>query len=259
MKFLEWINKKFKKTYVYHVSPKSSIVRLRPTSARKGLQAIKQGTSGIYVAPKFRDAVAWATSFVGHKKYNTQKPNERLKEKGGGYHGDKFPETYNNLTIYKIEVPEDLLKIVWKSSSWEPEYFIPAEYMDNLKIIKSKTYSMNDLILMDNKRSQKRTELASSSLLTIKKASKSNLAARYYLELTDFYNQYLLKGKKPILNDDPKYSNDHLIRQKIDKLKDYIYENDNYWTYKIREKLNKAQQLEVEKLYLEIKKLIENL
>lgn len=257
MEFREFFEKS-PKTYVYHVSPDSSIGRLRATGSHRGQQSVRMGRSGIYVAPKFRDAVVWATSYIGHKKYNTQKPNERLKEKGGGYHGEKFPETYENLTIYKIEVPKELLKNVWKSSSWEPEYFIPAEHMGDLKVVKSKTYSMNDLMVIDSRRNQKRAELASSDLLLIKKASKSNLAARYYLELKDLYNQYLLRGKRPILNDDPKYSNDHLIHQKIDELKRYIFQNSNYYV-KIIEKLDEAQQRDVEKLYLEIRKMIEKL
>jgi hypothetical protein len=42
MNFKEFFEKS-PKTYVYHVSPDSSIRKLRATSARKGLQAVKQG------------------------------------------------------------------------------------------------------------------------------------------------------------------------------------------------------------------------
>jgi hypothetical protein len=264
MHFKEFFEKS-PKTYVYHVSPDSSIGRLRATGSNRGQQSVKMGKSGIYVAPKFKDAVVWGVSYVSGKKYNTQKPNERLKEKesGGGWHGDSGPKNYKNLTIYKIEVPKELLKNVWSSSSWEPEYFIPSEYMDQIKIVKSKTYSLNDLIIMDSRSGQKRTEsLLARDSVGIEKASKTNLAARYYLELKNLYNQYLLRGKRPIINADPEYGikNDHLIRQKIEKLRDYIYTSGKNWaTVEFIDRLNPVQLKEVEKMHNDIKRMIEGL
>jgi len=254
---------KSKKAIVYHVSPNSSIKKLRPTGSHKGQQSIKMGRGGIYVAPKFKDAVAWATSYVGGKKYHTQKPNDRLKEResGGGWHGDKGPKNYKNLTIYELEVPEELLKNSWSNSFWEPEYFISAEYMNHIKVIKSTTYSLDELMVLDRVNSQKRMELISSKeLIEIKRASKTNQAARYYLELLDSYNQHLLKGKNPIINQDSDIKNDHVIRQKTEKLKDYIFYSDNNWTsLKIIEKLNKDQKREAEQIYQDVKKLIQSL
>lgn len=251
---------KSKKTIVYHVSPDSSIGELRATGHHKGQQSVKMGESGIYVAPKFRDAVAWAISYVGSKKGNTQKPNERLKEKGGGYHGEKGPRNYKKLTIYEIEIPKDLLKNVWGSSFWEPEYFIPGNYMDSMKIIKSKTYSLDELMVLDRRRSGKRLEVMTKDLAEIKKASKNNIAARYYLELLDLYNEKLLMGKNPIINYNDKNSNDHVIRQEIDKLKNYIFYSDNNWTtLKVFEKLNKDQKNKSDEIYKEIKTKIQNL
>jgi len=268
MNFKEFFEKS-PKTYVYHVSPDSSIRKLRATSARKGLQAVKQGTSGIYVAPKFKDAVAWAISYVGGKKYYTQEPNDRLKEResGGGWHGESGPRNYDNLTIYKIEIPQEILKNTWSSRSWEPEYFIPSEYLNNMRIVQSKTYSMNDLIIKNNRSDQKRFEINFlSNLKLIRNASKTNLAARYYLELIELYNQNLLKGKKPAINTfEPDSSsvhridNEHLIRQKIEKLKDYIYLSDGWINIKAIDKLTKDQEQEVKKIYKEIRQMIENM
>lgn len=252
---------KSKKTIVYHVSPDSSIGRLRATGHHRGQQSAKMGKSGIYVAPKLRDAVAWAVSYVGGKKSHTQKPNERLKEKGGGYHGEKGPRNYKNLTIYEIEVPKEVLQNSWSSSFWEPEYFISSEYLDLLKVIKSKTYSLDELIVLNTRETQKAQEhFVSKDLATIKKASKNNLAARYFLELIDLYNKNLLKGKKPIINNADIKSTDseHLIRQKIDELKNYIYDSDDNWrTTKILQ-LNKQQKQEVTNLYKQVRLMIEN-
>lgn len=247
---------KSKKTIVYHVSPKSSIKILRATGSHRGQQSYKMGASGIYVAPKFRDAVAWATSYVGGKKRDTQKPNERLKEKGtgGGVHGEKGPTNYNFLTIYKIELPEELLKNSWSNSFWEPEYFIPEEHMDKLKIIESKTYSLDELVELYKRRTAKRSEVVTKDLILIRRVSKTNLAAKYYLQLLDTYNNSLLKGKKRMV-----FNDEDLIHQKIEKFKSYVFFNDNNWQTKIIKRLSKQQIIEVDNLYEEIKLMIEKL
>ena len=268
MKFSKWIDKKYKKTYVYHVSPDSDIGKLRPTGSHRGQQSVKMGMGGIYVAPRFKDAVSWAVSYILGKKYYTQRPNQRLKnkEKGGGSHGEKGHNSYRKLTIYKIEIPKYLLskKGVWGSNSWEPEYFLPGEYIREMKIIESKTYSREEIIIIHNRSEQKRTELSLNSYNNkIKQASKTNLAAKYYIELLEMYNRYLLMGKKPIIKDDEnswsRKKNDHLIHQKIKKLKDYIFDSDNNWTNIHVKKLNKKEEQEIEKIYQEIKNMIENL
>jgi hypothetical protein len=265
MKFSKWIDKKYKKTYVYHVSPDSDIGKLRPTGSHRGQQSVKMGMGGIYVAPRFKDAVSWAVSYVIGKKYYTQRPNKRLKnsEERGGYHGEKGPRDYKELTIYKIEISKNLLnkKEVWSSNFWEPEYFIPMEYMKEMKIVESKTYSMGKLIEIKNKSDNKRFEMKSNSYYNkIKESRKTNKAARYYLELIDLYNKNLLKGKKPIINTDANSRNDHLVHQKLENLKNlYIFDSGDNWTNYYIKKLNEKEEQEVEKIYQEIKKMIENL
>lgn len=266
MKFKNFIKNRSKKTFVYHVSPDSNIGLLRATGSHKGQQSVKMGMGGIYVAPRFKDAIAWATSYIMGKKYDTQKPTERVKEKGRGRHGEKGPNSYKELTIYKIEISKDLLskKGVWGNNWWEPEYFIPGEYLDEMKIIESKTYSRDEIITIQNRSEQKRTEISGNSYNNkIKQASKFNLAARYYLELLELYNRFLLMGKKPIIKDDEnswsRSKNDHLVHQKIEKLKKYIFDSDNNWTTIHVKKLNKKEEQEIESIYQEIKKMIENL
>ena len=260
MNFKKFI--KSQEVTVYHVSPRSDMFELRPTGSKKGVRSyIGKKQSGVYVAPKFRDSVAWAVTYVGGIKSQSQEPNERLKEKGGGWHGEDGPRNYKNLTIYQIKIPKEILHKSAYESFWEPEYFISEDDMDKLKIIKSKTYSLGELQFIYDRASKKRYEFIGNDINYIKKASKTNIAARYYLELIDLYNKKLMKGGKPLLKD-PKsiYGNEHFIHQKIEELKKYIIINNNNWTsIKLIEKLNKQQIEEIEKLVKNIKDMIENL
>ena len=115
-----------------------------------------------------------------------------------------------------MKVPKEILQKSAYESLWEPEYFISADNIDQLKIIKSKTYSLEELQFIYNRMSQKRYEVRGNDINDIKKASKTNIAARYYLELIDIYNKKLMKGAKPLLKE-PKstYGNEHFIHQKI--------------------------------------------
>lgn len=254
-----------KPTYVYHISPESDLKRLRATGSHVGVQARNQKMAGVYVAPDFKSAIAWGSSFVGHKKGDLQnkKRNDRLKEKGGGFHSDENAMTYKNLTIYKIQIPSALLKQsdIWSSRSWEPEYFIPEKYLDQLKIVNKKTYTFGQLNSMYSRNLNKRHEFIAKDIKLVEKLKTKNLAARYYLELIANYNQKLLMGKNPVLSstDGPRDS-EHLVRQKIEELKKYIF-NINYSINSIDPiiRLDKSQESKVKEIYLNIKKLIESL
>ena len=262
MNFKKFINQRSQEVDVYHVSPRSDVFELRPTGSKKGQRSyIGKKQSGVYVAPRFRDSVAWAVTYVGGIKSKSQKPNERLKEKGGGLHGEDGPINYKYLTIYQMKVPKEILQKSAYESLWEPEYFISADNIDQLKIIKSKTYSLEELQFIYNRMSQKRYEVRGNDINDIKKASKTNIAARYYLELIDIYNKKLMKGAKPLLKE-PKstYGNEHFIHQKIEQLKKYIITSGNNWTsIKLIERPDKQQIEEIEKLVKNIKDMIESL
>lgn len=227
-------------SYVYHVSPRSDIKRLRPTGSHRGQQSVKMNNSGIYVAPKFKDAVAWALSYVLGKKYSTQRPTERAKELGKGWHSENF-RGYENLTIYKIQIPSDILKNSWYNSFWEPEFFIPSDSLDQMHIVSSKTYSIKELNKLYQRSSAKKMEVRGKDINLIKKASKNNIAARYYLELLELYNQRILSGGDVI----PDFS------ETLDQFKKYIFEQD-FLKVKIID-LNKDQISIVNKLYKDIK------
>lgn len=259
MDFKEFLfenNKQY--TIVYHVSPRSDMKKLRPVSSQKGTRAfIGKGEPGIFVAPRFKDAVAWATTYVGGKKYHTQKPNERVKEKGGGWHGEKFKGIYKTLTIYEIQVPKEVLKNSVYTGWWEPEYFISAEDIWQMTIVGSKTYSFFELAKIKSKID--RTSFSPTIDKRIKSIAKTNLAAKYYLELKDLYNNALLQGTSPVLvSDDSPFSSNHLINKEIEKLIKYIFIFDGNLSVPIN-KLDKIQEIEVGKLYQRIKNMINNL
>jgi len=262
MNFKDFIKENKKYVSVYHVSPRSDMFKLRPTGHGKGVRSlIGKGQPGLFVAPKFRDAVAWAVSYVSGKKSETQRPNERLREKGGGYHGEKGPKLYKNLTIYEIKVPKEVLVNSYYTGWWEPEYFITAENLDKMRIIKSKTYHIEELTDIYRRDSNSRiTNVYPQQTSHIKKVSKTNLAARYYLELTDLYNMALMQGKKPVIAS-TEFSSDseHLIRQEIDKLKKYIFGNTFSWNVQLVEKLDKKQESEAREIYERIKRMIKDL
>jgi hypothetical protein len=264
MKFKEFLNESKEFTHVYHVGPRSDMFKLRPIGHSKGTRAsIGKGQPGLFVAPKFRDAVAWAVTYISHKKYYTQKPTERVKEKGGGWHSEKGVQDYKNLTIYKINVPKEILKKSSYTYSWEPEFFISSEHLDQMNIVSSKTYNIYELSKMYSKRSNKRSESHPSKLANIKKVAKTNLAARLYLKLLDSYNSALLQGKTPIFTDDEELirdNNNHLVRTEIEKLVKYIFKHSStWWGLENIPSLDKAQEAEVRKIYERVSKMIRRL
>jgi len=258
--FLNEINREL--VSVYHVSPRSDMFKLRPISHRKGTRAfIGKGEPGIFVAPKFRDAVAWATSYIGFKKNDTQRPNERLKEKGGGRHGDSFKGVYKTLTVYEIKIPKDVLRSSVFTSWWEPEFFIQAFNMDLMTVVGSKTYSFYELAKIQSRQDRVRRDFHPQGDSRIISVSKTNLAAKYYLELKSRYNEYLLKGRSPVIVSVDRISdNDHLINVEIEKLKRYIFKQDfGDWKAVIIPSLDKKQESEVKQIYKRIASMIEGL
>lgn len=255
MSFKEFLSSKRAKVRVYHVSPKSDIHHLKPTGYHSGQQSVAMRQEGIYVAPKFSDAVAWSTSYILYKKGNTQKPNERLKEKGQGGGNHTKDLIYKNLTIYEIEIPKDLLKRVWKSGFWEAEYFIPKEYMNQMRIIKSQTYSKDELLKLYNRSTNKRQEFHSKAIDgKIKAISKKHLAAKYYVELTDLLNNKLLQKHDASVN----HILTNTIKPKIEKLRNYIFAYPDFIHAQLVV-LDNKQKAEVNRIYNEVKSLLAKL
>ena len=159
---------------VYHVSPKPNLIRIRPerTDARTGSKLGR----GVFVAPKFKDALAWASSYV------------QFKKKGSGEH-EGGPKPYRNLTIYELKIPRSMLKTLYYATWWEPEYFVPEELADQIEIVSSKTMSMNQIQGMYKKSLAQHfsSRQGKSEMSRIRDVSKTNIAAKLYLDLFEKY------------------------------------------------------------------------
>lgn len=140
MSFRKFMSGEAKKT-VWHVSPNSSIYKLKATGRNSGVQAIKQGQAGIYVAPSFMDSIKWWTSYVSGTKLR------KLKDRGGfpNEDGSPFKYGYGEAALYEIEIPKSILSKCWYSEDWEKEYFVPEEFIDEMKIISVKKLSSSEI------------------------------------------------------------------------------------------------------------------
>jgi hypothetical protein len=173
---------------VYHVSPVSGLYRIRPQHSRHG--------EGIFVAPKFSDAVAWFVSYVKWKKGKTQKDkrNERLKEKGKGFHDPELHYQFG--TIYRLRVPKDILDNAWSSNWWESEYFLPESALKNITIEWQKTYTNKEFVAMYERQKNVKYNVRSYNPEKIAKELRSNVAAQMYLNLLEKFRSLLLQGKQ---------------------------------------------------------------
>jgi len=117
-----------KMSIIWHASPNSNLFKLRATGSSKKLQAIPMEEAGLYVCPRFRDAVIWFLSYISGKKNNYSSLNP-----------------YKEGTIYKLEIPTVVLERSWYSENWEPEYFISEDDVKYIKILSKKTFSIKEL------------------------------------------------------------------------------------------------------------------
>ena len=168
-------------THVYHASPESNIYRFKPTGYHKGHQSIRMNRGGIYVAPKFHDAVAWATSYVAYKK--------------GKHSNSATSVLFRDITIYKIRIPKHILARSWSENWWEEEYFISDEDLRSIRIISEKTYDFHELFKIYKKEKSLKFEL-SRSRWEIGASHIHNQAAKCYLQLKEELNTLLLAGWK---------------------------------------------------------------
>jgi len=193
MEFREWLEHTGGQAIVYHVSPHPNLKKIRPETTRA--ESGSRLGRGVFVAPKFRDALAWADSYVKHKKPGGQ---------------------YKELTIYKLQIPRDTLKTLYHASWWEPEYFVPEELADQIQIVSSKTMTNKEIVglyrrvlAITFKERQGPPDRAK-----IRKLAKTNLAARLYIDLFDTLADVRMRGQ-----DDPREPE---IKDALKKLKDMV-------------------------------------
>jgi hypothetical protein len=166
---------------VYHVSPKPNLISIRPerTEAKTGSKLGR----GVFVAPKFKDALAWASSYV------------QFKKQGSG-EGEGSPKPYKNLTVYELKIPRSMLKTLYYANWWEPEYFVPEELSNQIEIVSSKTMSMNQIQDMYRRSLAQyfSSRQGKSEMSRIRDVSKTNIAAKLYLDLFEKYSRARMRG-----------------------------------------------------------------
>jgi hypothetical protein len=214
-------------THVYHVSPDPNIHKFRATGGNSGIQAVPQKQAGLYVAPSSKDAIAWATSYVLHRRK---------------------PTSYNSLTVYTIKVPKSIIKNAWYNSSWEKEFFIPEQQMDQLEIVARKTYTKDEFYDAGARTDGKRVELAhTKTKRDAEKLRLTNLAAKEYLRLSDKVSNESLTGKLARIDQ---------IRELLKKLKSYLYEPKDWFEETLVSRLTPEKEQEVMNLSSDIEDLM---
>lgn len=162
MRFRQFLESRM--STVYHVSPVSNMKKIR---AGKQRNMTREHGRGVFVAPRFSDALAWADSFVKHKKPGGQ---------------------YKNLTIYELEIPTETLRTLYHATWWEPEYMIPEELSDQIRIVSSRTFPNKEIVrLYRRSLNLKFAEKQGNELVKIRGLAKTNLAARLYMDLFEKY------------------------------------------------------------------------
>lgn len=199
--FSEWlISESSQMAKVYHVSPESHLGKLRPTGFHKGVQSSPQRQEGVYVAPKFRDAVAWAASFVIHQKDKAQEKKRSDREyKTDQYGMHKEPMKYKNVTIYELQVPKELLQKSWYNNSWEPEYFITD--VDAITIVSSQTYTKDEIFKLYRVQTAQRQDHHHKEPEKVAGELRGNYAAKEWLRLKEIMRSKALKGWQPVDKD----------------------------------------------------------
>jgi hypothetical protein len=178
--------------YVFHVSPFSGLGKLRPTGGHKGTQSVTMSQGGVYVAPHFRDALAWYASFVRHKKNESNARRKHRSENGPNRGLPHECLYYHGATVYKLAIPKGFLKGLWSSGWWEPEYFIPGEMMDQVHIVSATTYDDGELLDLYARAEHKRWE-AQRGRWDAEKLARSlrrNVAAKAWLQMLEEFRDY---------------------------------------------------------------------
>lgn len=221
MEFKEWLEHSGGLATVYHVSPMPNLKRIRPETTRA--ETGKRLGRGVFVAPKFRDALAWADSYVKHKKPGGQ---------------------YKNLTIYELQIPRDVLRTLYYATWWEPEYFVPEELADQIRIISSKTMTNKEIVGLYRRilAIQFKEQQGLPDLARIRKLAKTNLAARLYIDLFDRHASERMR-----LRD---HAREEQVKEALKKLKDMVLRpNEEIFGHDEAERLTPSEERAAREIY----------
>lgn len=133
------------------------------------------GEKGIYLAPSFRDALKWVPTISGVKGSRSRNQSKKQQRVNQEFKKDErespipYPprnqSRYKTLFLYKVEVPRNILERIkehnrdWNNKageddslsfgyigSWDPEIFVPEEYVPYLNIVGVKKYETDKLM-----------------------------------------------------------------------------------------------------------------
>jgi len=245
MKFRVWLEAKKDWTYVYHASPESKLYVIRAQGSPK------QSEPGIYVAPQFKDAVAWFVSYVTWKKGTMKAPKSWQKDPDRpNYLHHESPMYYREATIYKLRVPKEVLERSWSDAFWEREYFIVENDLPSVKIVSSKTYHLEDLKALYRRQTNKAFEARAGRhdpMRAAKELHLTNQAAKEWLRLKDVIVDRVMKG-------DISGRRKQDINTRMRKLQNLFA--GGLWDIKRVERLSPKQEAEVQQIVKSIEGLL---
>lgn len=166
---------------VFHASPEADITLFRGTHSQKF------NMRGLFVSPTFKSIKQDWAGYVFNKRSRSD-PHHPYKH-----------DPYDNLTVYTLAVPrgvyessrrvhQEKAQEAWDRNGidslgawgWGAETFIPAEYLDQIRIIGRTTLMASDLTT----KVRRPTEGMDPTTLA-EKLKATNLAAKLYLEIVD--------------------------------------------------------------------------
>lgn len=168
---------------VYHVSPDADINRL------VGYHSPHRKSKGIFVSPSKKAILdSWA-GYVAGKKY-----------RGDPHKSVRGPGTYDNLTLYMIEMPYQIYEeaarlqqeatgfsVNISADGWDEEVWIPDSLLKHLRIVGRKTVPSQELWKRHKQRGDKRP--------AVDEVKGTNAAARLYSGYLKTIQDWVLQGK----------------------------------------------------------------
>ena len=207
------------KTTCWHVSPVANIKKFVGHAIRQE----KTGKTGLYVAPTYSESIAWAASFVMHKK--------------------KGRENYRDLSFYKLSVPRKVLNGAWKAAWWQKEFFVEEIHFPEIQIISHETLHRDEVInLYDRHRSVAWTH-QNGRVKNDLENNKTNIAITEHRRLTEQFRDIV-------------FGLDKETREQVNILLKHLthYHHSNY--FEVAETLEPKHEKRVRRIIQDIENLL---